>query len=284
MARRPPQQAKPGIRYFQGDITSAAQVREATAGAEIVFHLAGQTSVPRAEADPEGDRRANVGGMQNLVDAIREHGSKAAIVNAGTSTEAGLPPADVVDETTADHPVTVYDTHKLEAERLLERASRAGHLNGVTLRLTNVYGPGPRSGSPDRGILNQFVRRALAGEPLTVFGEGNYLRDYIYVDDVAEAFIAGAKHAVAIGGQHFVLGTGERRTFADAVRAVAVAVERRTGRVVPVLQVDEPATMSAIDRRSYVADPSRFTAATGWRPRITFEVGLDRTIQAAAGE
>lgn len=281
---RSPAQIRKGIRHFHGDVTSVDLLREATEGVSVVFHLAAQTSVAQAEADPDHDRRVNVGAMQQLIDVIRDQGSKAVIVYAGTITQVGLPALETIDERVADQPVTVYDTHKLAAEHELASATRAGHVLGVTLRLANVYGPGPRSGSLDRGVLNQFVRRALAGEPLILFGSGNYLRDYVYIRDVAAAFVAAAEHAAAVAGQHFVIGTGEKRTFAGAVRAVAAAVERRTGRAVPVLQQDEPAAMNAIDRRSYVVDASRFQAATGWRPQVMFDAGLEHTIDAASGE
>ena len=281
---RNPVQTREGIRHFCGDVTSMDLLREAAAGVSVVFHLAGQTSVSQAEADPDHDRRVNVGAMQQLIAVIRDQKSNAVIVHAGTITQVGLPSLETIDERVADQPVTVYDTHKLAAEHELASATRAGQVQGVTLRLANVYGPGPRSGSPDRGVLNQFVRRALAGEPLTLFGSGDYLRDYVYIRDVAAAFVAAAEHAATIAGQHFVIGTGEKRTFAGAVRAVAAAVERRTCRAVPVLQQQEPASMHAIDRRSYVVDATRFQAATGWRPQVMFDAGLEQTIDAASGE
>src|SRR5258708_33768353 len=96
-----------------------------------------------------------------------------------------------------------------------------GYVRGAVLRLTNVYGPGPRIRGAGRGVLNAMVRRAVTGEPLTVYGSGNYLRDYLYVRDAALAFVAAAEAIEALNGGHWVIGSGEGNTINDAVNQIA---------------------------------------------------------------
>jgi nucleoside-diphosphate-sugar epimerase len=258
--------------YFVGSPDGDPRaLREAVRSVRTIFHLAGQTSVAEAKRDPYGDLHANVMGMLRLLEAVSDAKQPPAIVFAGTVTEAGIPPGDTLDESAPDRPLTIYDVHKLAAEKHLESASMRGQVLGVTLRFANIYGPGAASGAADRGVLNQMMRRASHREPLTVFGAGDQLRDYTFVDDIVDALSRAAAHAAALSGQHFVIGSGDRRTMADIIQLVAA----RAG--VDVRRANPPADQDPIDRRSYVVNASAFTRATGWSTAVTLEEGINRT-------
>ena len=265
-------------RWVEGHAGDAAALADAARGARTVFHLAAQTSVAIARQDPKADYLANVTALVRVLDAIGRNDQPATLVLAGTVTQCGIPPTDTLDERAPDQPITVYDAHKLEAERALAAASRSGLVNGVTLRLANVYGPGARSGAADRGVLNKMIRMAFEGRPLSVYGDGAQLRDYTFVDDVAAAFVKAAGRAADISGRHFVIGTGARCTLAEAAAVVARQAARRTGRPVAIEHVPAPPSADPIDARSYVVDAAAFTDATGWRPGIDLETGIDRTL------
>jgi nucleoside-diphosphate-sugar epimerase len=123
-----------------------------------------------------------------MLEAARSERPVALLHPRASASQFGIPQRNPVDETHPDAPVTVYCAHKLFAEQYLELYCRLGWAHGCAFRMSNVYGPGPRSSSADRGVLNQMIHKALRGEALTVFGSGNQLRDYIYVDDVTSAF------------------------------------------------------------------------------------------------
>jgi nucleoside-diphosphate-sugar epimerase len=142
-----------------------------------------------------------------------------------------------------------------------------------------VYGPGPRSSSADRGVLNLMLRRALAGEALTVYGSGEHIRDYIYIEDVARAFLLAAANAERLEGRYFVLGSGRGYPIAEALNLVADRAALRTGQRVPVVHVDPPATLSPIEARNFVADTTAFRQATGWTAGVGLADGIDRTIE-----
>ena len=267
---------------IDGDVADRTTWHDALADADVVIHLAAQTSVYVAEADPVADLRANVEPMLSLIDACRARRTRPVVAFAGTATEVGLTDTgDPVDESRQDVPITVYDVHKLTAERHLACATRLGDVQGVTLRLTNVYGPGPRSSNRDRGFLNAMVRRALAGEPLTAYGSGACVRDYVYVDDVVRAFLTAIVNIHRVEGRHFLVGSGTGTTIAGALRLVADRVAAQTGVHVPVLSVETPAGLSPIERRSFVADTRRLRDATGWEAQVDLAQGIDRTIAAA---
>jgi UDP-glucose 4-epimerase len=264
-----------------GDVRELPTWITAAAGVDIVVHLAGQTSVYVATENPEADLMANVRPVLHLMQACRTLENRPMVVFSGTATQVGLTTSsEPVNESHPDEPITIYDLHKWMAEKYLETATREGLLSATTLRLANVYGPGPTAGSPDRGFLNAMIRRALAGEVLTMYGSGSYVRDYVFVDDVARAFLAAAVSPETAGGAHFIVGSGQGHTIANALESVASRVAARTARPVAIDSVEPPSTLSRIEHRNFVADTRRLQAATGWRPAVSLAAGIDLTIDA----
>ncbi|MEX2270513.1 MAG: NAD-dependent epimerase/dehydratase family protein, partial [Vicinamibacterales bacterium] len=164
------------------------------ADADVIFHFAAQTSTAAAADDPDWDFHANVTPMRHLLAACRQRGVRPIVLFAGTVTQAGMPSRLPVDEDAPDDPLTVYDRHKLIAEDDLKTAASRGIVRGATLRLANVYGPGGHGRRRDRDVLNRMIKTAIAGGPLTVFGTGEYVRDYVFVEDVVDAFLMAAVH------------------------------------------------------------------------------------------
>ncbi len=254
-----------------GDVREQRTWKAVLPGADVVLHLAAQTSASLAEADPAADYEQNVRPVERLLRECRRR--RPTIVFASTTTIAGIPDHLPVDESFPDAPMTVYDRHKQAAEALLGEYPR-----GVSLRLANVYGPGPLSRHADRGVLNAMIARAIAGEALTIYGEGGRLRDYVYVEDAARAFLAAAQRADGTVGHRFVIGTGRGHTVAAAIHLVAKRVAARTGVAVAVRHATPPAPPLAIDARDFVADSRKFRKATRWRPLVSLSDGIDRTI------
>ena len=249
-------------------------------GMDAIVHLAAQTSTYVANDDPVADEIANVRPMIQLLETCRRQGWKPFVALASTVTVIGLPERVPVREDHVHQPVTVYDLHKWMAEEYLKMYCRLGYVRGAALRLANVYGPGPRSGRDDRGVLNAMIRKALAGKPLRVYGSGEWLRDYIFVDDVVNAFAAALEHQHSVNGRHWIVATGQRVTIGEAFNLVADRVARQTGLRVPVQHGNPPAELSPIEQRNFVGDIREFSKATGWRPIVRLNEGIDHTIDA----
>jgi nucleoside-diphosphate-sugar epimerase len=262
-----------------GDVHDREVWEHCLEGVDVIFHLAAQTSTYVANADPLADQAVNVLPILRMLESCRRRLIQPTVCFASTVTVAGIPERLPVGESHPDHPLTVYDLHKQMAEQYLRWYAEQGLVCGVTLRLANIYGPGPRSSSTDRGVLNQMIRHALAGEPLTVYGSGEQLRDYLYVEDAARAFLAAAANGAALSGEYFVVGSGVGHTIAAAAEMVVERAAVRTGKPVEVRYVVPPDTLSPIERRNFVADPRRFCAATGWQPRYSLSTGIDRTLE-----
>ena len=157
-------------------------------------------------------------------------------------------------------------------------SSRLGDLRAVTLRLANVYGPGISVGSPDRGILNKVIAAALDGKPVSIFGKGDTTRDYIYIDDVIDAFAYAGAHMEKVNGQHYYPGTGTGHSVKEAFTLAVAQATAASGRKVDISHVSWPDGLSEIERRSFVADIDNLRKATGWCPKVDLAEGIKRTI------
>lgn len=264
---------------FIGDVRDTAVWEEALLNIDIVFHLAAQTSAYEANKTPVDDLKSNVMPMLYMLETCFRKNWQKTILFSSTVTITGLPISLPVDETHQDNPITIYDLHKLMAENYLKYYIKQGAVNGAILRLANVYGPGPKSSRSDRGILNQMIRKALAGEPLTVYGTGDQLRDYVYVEDVALAFLKAAYSIESVNGRHFVIGSGKGYTVGQAMALISERVGLKTGRNVPLEHVVPPSPLLPIESRNFVADTRQFCEATGWQAQYKLPEGIDLTME-----
>jgi nucleoside-diphosphate-sugar epimerase len=128
-----------------------------------------------------------------------------------------------------------------------------------------------------------MVRRALQGETLKIYGTGEFMRDYIYVEDVARSFALAAANVGAVNGQRFVIGSGVGHTVAQAVRMVAELVTEMTGRPVEVEHTPPPEALSPIESRNFVAQMNAFEGATGFKPTVSLRDGIRKTIEYYLG-
>lgn len=264
----------------EDDISQPSTWTDALRDVDVVFHLAAQTSAREANAAPVEDLHSNVLPILHLLEEARDQGDEPVVIFTGSGTEVGLPDTLPVDESYFPDPATVYDIHKLAGERYLRFYAREGWVKGGTLRLANVYGPGPPSSSADRGVLNMMIRRALDGETLTIYGEGASLRDYVYVGDVVDALLRAGENGGTLEGQPFFVGTGQGVSVAQAIQMVAERVGIKTGREVAVEHVNPPNDLLDIDKRDLVTNPEALYGATGWRPTTDLREGIDRTVKA----
>ncbi len=272
------------------DLTDEDNVAEAVADADVVFHLAKHTGDWRLpEEDPAATEPVNVGIMRSLVRVLAERPSAAGppplVVFAGACTQIGRTPDHPMDGTEPDYPDTEYDRQNLEAEHILMAASRSGAVRGISLRLATVFGQSPLSGAPDAGVVSTMIRKALAGEQLTMWHDGSVVRDITYVEDVGRAFVAALDRPHGLVGRHWMIGTGRADRLGDVFRTVAEAVAAATGKPeVPVVTVPPPGAAVVTDFLNVFINPAPFGSATGWSARVPLRAGVDRTVAAFLGQ
>lgn len=260
---------------IKADIRSPDIWDEIIAKADIVYHLAGNTSTYEAAVNPAESLNSTLLPLNHLINAAQKQQRKPLVIFASTATVYGLTQKHPIDETFEPLPITTYDLHKFFAEQQLTFATQRGLLNCVSLRLANVYGPSKSlSSASDRGILNKVTASAFQGENLIVYGDGNYLRDYVYIDDVVRAFIfAGTKKIT--GSIILNVSTGKSISVSDAFKIVAERTFIATGNRVDIMYLPWPAGVSEIEFRNYISDNSNILLKLGWLPTIALETGID---------
>ena len=240
-------------------------------GQDLIFHLAGQVSHGDSMRDPQLDLAVNCVSSMNLVEACRQRNPGVRLVYTSTRQVYGVPQSLPVTEDHPALPVDVNGINKLAAEYYHLLYDRIYDLKSVVLRLTNTYGPRQQIRNNRQGFIGIFIRQALQGERIRIFGSGQQVRDYNYVDDVVQALLLAAT-TDACFGQVFNLGSPSRHSVLELVQML----HELTG--VSFDTVPFPDDRKLIDIGDYYGDYRRFAAATQWQPAVGLHEGLDRSL------
>ncbi len=265
--------AKP-CRIVRGDIGDPDAALDACGRCQIVFNLAGEISHSRSMTEPERDCALNSVAQLRFLSLLAQYSPGVRVVYAGTRQVYGTPLHLPVDENHPVDPVDFNGIHKYAATMYHMLYSRLGQLDAAVLRLSNVYGPRMALDVGGQGFLGVFIRRALNGERLTVYGTGEQLRDPIYVDDAVDAFLA-AGSIDRLPVRSFNLGGG----CALNLRTIATLIARLAGSGADARSVEFPPDQRAWDIGSYVADWSRASRVLNWSPRTSFAQGVEATLR-----
>jgi UDP-glucose 4-epimerase len=260
------------LTFFKGDIRDPAVVDEAIAGCDVIFHLAGKSGPVASNASPLEDLDVNSRGMLTLLESCRRVNAGVKIVFPSSRLVYGANAELPVTESAETAPLSIYGIHKRAAEEYLLLYQRLHGLRACILRITNPYGPFQRPEQNRYGIVNWFIHEAMHDRPLTVYGQGAQLRDYIHVDDVVEAMLmAGA--APEADGKIFNVGSGRGVSFLETAEHIIQAAGR--GRV---KHVEWPADAALVETGDFVADTSLIAETLGWKARIPLESGIEDVI------
>jgi UDP-glucose 4-epimerase len=263
---------KDRVRVNIADVRQQSTMNYLVRHVDVIFNLAGQVSHIDSMRDPYTDLEINCRSQLSLLEACRRNNPKAKVVFAGTRQVYGKPDSLPVTEQHLVRPTDVNGINKAAGEYYHLVYNNVFGVRACSLRLTNVYGPRQLVKHNRQGFIGWFIRLVVEDREIEIYGDGSQLRDFVFVDDAAEAFLeAGASDGC--NGGVFNVGGLEPISHRDLVHLLIEVAG--TGRV---RYVDWPAEMKAIDIGSFYADSSRFTAATGWRPRLGLREGLGRTV------
>jgi UDP-glucose 4-epimerase len=264
-----------GVRVIEGDVRDRSQMEASVRGQDVIFNLAGQSGAVRSMEEPWTDLDVNARGTLTLVEAVRRESPTARVVLAGSRLEYGRVGSDPVAETHDADPLCLHAVHKLVAGQYLRLYERLYGISYAVARITNPYGPGQPRARTAYGVVNRLIHLALAGETLPIYGDGRQRRDYIYIDDVVQALLAlGEGQAKPPGSNNiYNVGTGIGTSIADTATAIIAAAG--AGRIEFVAW---PPLAEQIETGDFVADISRIRADLGWRPAVSLEEGLRKTI------
>jgi UDP-glucose 4-epimerase len=260
------------------DIRSPQAARIIRDGAfDVIVHLAAQMDVRKSVADPINDASINILGALNVAEALR-HSTTAKSCRLVAASTGGVLYGDFVtppnSESAPKDPESPYAIAKLSVELYLAYFSRVHGLDTVSLRYANVYGP-RQDPHGEAGVVAIFCGRILDRKPLTIFGDGQQTRDYVYVGDVAEATYAAATRKLPpverLDSRGFNIGTGVGTPVKEIARLLQQIAGVDAG-------VDYAPHRPGEQQHSFVAI-DKAAAVLGWKPAVTFEEGLAKTYE-----
>src|SRR3954471_14941704 len=260
------------LRVNIGDVRNQTAMDVLVRDREIIFNLAGQVSHIDSMRDPYTDLEINCRAQLSMLEACRQFNPGVKVVFAGTRQIYGKPDRLPVDETHLVRPIDVNGVNKAAGEDYHLLYNNAFGVRGCSLRLTNVYGPRHLIKHNRQGFIGWFIRLALEGREIEVFGDGSQMRDFVYVDDAVAAFLrAGFCHSC--DGEVFNVGGSEPIAHRDLVELLIDVAGSGSVQYVPW-----PDDKKRIDIGSFYSDSSKFTRTTGWTPAVTLREGFRRTI------
>jgi UDP-glucose 4-epimerase len=255
------------------DLRDAEAAIRLVDGQDVIFSIAGNVSHVDSMSDPFADLELNYQTQLSVLEAVRRRRPEARVVYAGSRQQYGRPRYLPLDE---DHPLEAIDVNginKTAAESATLLYNRVHGLDTCSLRLTNTYGPRMQMRHPRQGFVSWFVRRAIEGEEIELFGGGDSLRDFNEVEDVVDAFLRAGVHDKAVG-EAFNLGHPEPLT----IRQFAATLIEVAGSG-SVTDRPFPPDRAGIDIGSVFTNYGKIAGLLGWEPRIGLRDGLARMVE-----
>lgn len=264
--------ANPRLTMVQGDICDTALVRDLAERADVILNFAAETHVDRSLLDPGVFVRTDVEGVVSLLEAVRDRPGVALVHMSTDEVFGSLPDPAEASEDFPFAPSSPYSASKAAAELMIRAYAETYGMAVTVVRCCNVYGPNQHL----EKFIPLFTTRALAGEPMPLYGDGLQQREWLFVDDLVQALRVILRQLPATPGvQALHVGSGERVANIDVAHQICRLTERPLDLVRPVK--DRPGH----DRR-YALNSSRLRAL-GWAPRVRFDEGLAATVRWYAG-
>jgi len=255
-----------------GDIRDRDALEAVVKGQDIIIHAAAHVSYTDSMKDPFLDLDINARGHLNLLESCRHENKSAKIVFTSSRMKYGSVGSIPVKETQPAAPLMIYGAHKLLGEKYQEIYYRNYNIAYANVVVPNPYGPRQQMIHHRYGLVNWFIRVAMEGGEITIFGDGEQIRDYIYVEDIVSAILlCGIREETT--GETINLGNGEGTSFKTMVETVVGAVGTGSYK-----HVEWPDNYFNIETGDYVADITK-AKAIGYAPRVTFEEGVRRTVE-----
>ena len=270
---------KDGVEDWVLDLNKKSSWIKIVNRSDIIFHLSGNTSIYDAEKDPKESLISTLFPIIQLINASKKLSRIPRVIFSSTATVYGLTEVLPVLETKRPSPITVYDLHKFFAEQQLLVASSSNIIDAISLRLANVYGPSPtESLSQDRGILSKITKKRFALKNLQIYGNGDYLRDYIYIDDVVNAFLHASvmDYDILLNKNQISLNvaSGKGTSVKEVFDLISREIEKITGIRGDIENVAWPEEVNEIEKRNYIGSIELIKSLTGWQPSVSLEEGI----------
>ncbi len=260
---------RPGIHFTRGDVNDVPRLWSLLQGVDCVYHLAARVSVAESILYPRDYNRANVGGTVSLMEAMRDAGIRRVVLTSSGAVY-GEQTDQPVSETALPHPDSPYAVSKLAAEQYVHTIGALWGIETVALRIFNAYGPGQSLPVSHAPVVPRFLRQAVSGGSVVLFGGGEQTRDFIYIADVVAALTRAAE-AEGVNRQVINVGSGQETSVRQLVDWIEQAVNR------PVNRISNPEKAGGV--RRLTADITLARSLLNFEPQVSLLEGLARTLR-----
>jgi UDP-glucose 4-epimerase len=261
---------KDDIQIILNDIRNFEGVCAAVLNQDVLFNCAAYTSHPGAMREPLVDIDVNCKGIINLLEASRRFNPAIKIVHIGTSTQIGKMLLNTVDELHPEFPVDIYSANKSASEKYVLIYGSAYKMRTTIVRLANTFGPRSNIKSPDFGFVNYFIGLALQNKDITIYGKGNQLRNFTYVDDSVNALILSALNEQSNGEVFFAVGDRQYSVAEVASKIVDIIGGN-------LRHIEWPKEREAIEVGDAIISNNKIKTLLNWNPNFVLTEGLKRT-------
>ena len=264
--------ARSGLRIAVADIRDEEKLERVALDQEVIFNLAGKSGAVDSNKTPLNDLDINCRGHLTLLEACRSFNPGVTIVFPSSRLVYGKPQYLPVDENHQLAPESIYAAHKLAVENYHLIYGHLYGLKATVLRISNPYGPMQAGESRAYGIANRFIQAAVAGKPITLFGDGGQRRDYLYIEDLVDAFLRSGFSETARGK---IYNIGDNRSVSIMELAEMAVSAAGDGEII---RVPWPEDYRAIETGDYQSDTTRAQQELGWKPFTEISEGIERTV------
>ncbi|NPV09047.1 MAG: NAD-dependent epimerase/dehydratase family protein [Anaerolineae bacterium] len=263
-----PSRLRDEVLFTRGDVRDVPKLWSLLQDTDCVYHLAAKVSVPASNLYPRDYNDVNVGGTVCLLEAVRDVGVPKVVL-ASSGAVYGEQTQMPISEAAVPNPGSPYAVSKLAAEYYCRTVGRLAGFETVVLRIFNTYGPGQPLPASHAPVIPLFLRRAINGGSIVIFGDGNQTRDFVYIDDVTDALVAAGERP-GLAGQVINVGSGRECSIRQLVALVEDASGRRTS------PIHNPSQEGGVSHS--VADISLASQLLGYTPKVSLEDGLRRML------
>lgn len=259
------------LELVDGDIRDEALIQKLVVGKKYIFNLAGQVSYLDSKDNPLKDLDFNGRGNLTILEALRQKNPSARILFSSSRLVYGKILHLPVGEEHPTNPLSLYGIHKLLGEKYYRYYAHTFGITGVSIRIPNPYGPRQQMKHSKYSIVGWFVRQAMDGDTITIYGDGSQRRDYIYIDDIIDACLRLIVKGEA--GEVYNVGSHERVRFVDMVDTILQEVGSGSKKNVPW-----PEAYEKNETGDYVAGIRKIEMACDWRPETNFAEGVQQMV------
>jgi len=263
---------KDQVKFHNHDIRDEKEMQAHLKDQDVVFHIANQTSHVDSMTDPFLDVDINCRGNLIFLEACRIMNPEIKIVYIGSRAQYGVVTQTPVSENDPIRPTDIYGVNKHAGELYHAVYHQVYKMRTTMLRLSNTYGPRHQMKHGKYGIQNWMIRLAIDNQLITIYGNGNQLRDFSYVEDIVKAMLLTGSREESVG-EVYNVGSGDPISFRGMIEKIVEIAG--TGEII---NTDWPEERKRIEVGDFVADISKIQKQLGWQPQVSLEDGLKRTI------